>query len=251
MTRSIAPWLLLAIVVTACTTGDSEPSGDAASTITTNSVEVSTTTLLAEVTTEDCEVADLNEASATLMEQGCSYTNPVFGVPMTITPPDDRWVSFGQGNRWMVLEQDADGDGASDAALTMLLVSSEQDPETVLEGIVQQDRVQTVAPASPATVLGPSATSMNVEVEPRPTFPCGNRIARFLNTGSYVALLNEGPNRTFGLPGCRTSRVWVLTVDDLTLTVIGAVRDENDFDLRMADLEDFLQNSVTFGATDG
>ena len=251
MGRHTAPWLLSAIVVAACTTGASEPSGDAASTITTTSVEVSTTTLLAEVTTEDCEVADLNEASATIMDGDCSYSTPVFGVPMTITPPDDRWVSFGQGNRWMVLEQDADGDGASDAALTMLLVSSDQDPEDVLEGIVQLDRVQTVAQASPASVDGRSASSVDVHVEPRATFPCGTRIARFLNTGSYVALLNEGPNRTFGLPGCRTSRVWVLTIDDLTLTVIGAVRNEDDFDLRMSDLEDFLQNSVTFGATDG
>lgn len=249
-------WLMvaLALALAACGTS-SEASDDAEPTTSTSIGSGTTTTSVATTTTveeaAECDLVEVDPNSALVFEAGCSYVNSIFAVPMTYSPDRDGWVSFGYGSRWVSLDLDEDADGTTDAALTVLLFQENREPEGIFESIVSRDRITAEGNVMETTIGGLPASALDIRLAEHSRFPCGNRISRFLNTGSYIALVNDGPNRTFGIPACRTSRVWAVTVGDITATVVGAVRNDAAFDELMPILGGFLENTVTFGDADG
>lgn len=249
MGRRSQLWLVLAFVAAACGTAgiEGEPT-TSTTTSSTTTTSVATTTTIEEA--PECDLVEVDPSSAQAFEAGCSYVNSIFAVPMLYSPDRGGWVSFGYGSRWISLDLDEDGDGSSDAALTVLLFQENREPEAILESIVSRDRITAEGDLMELTIGGLPATALNVQLAEHSRFPCGNRISRFLNTGSYIALVNDGPNRTFGIPACRTSRIWAVTVGDTTTTIVGAVRSAADFEELMPIVEAFLSDSVMFG-TDG
>lgn len=184
-------------------------------------------------------------------EAGGTYTADSFVVPVSFTPDRGGWLSRGAASQWAAMWFDDDLDGASDATLTLMAYRPATDPEVLVSEILQIDGVRQLTPAVEQTIGTRTMIVVDVEGDPEPqggsVSECSLPASGQFTTSAGYEFFDDVTS--FGIPACYRSRVWIVEVDDNTLTLVGTVEDEDRFDDLVRWLEDLLVRGLSFGAT--
>lgn len=250
-------WLMVvSLVVAACGSGDAVDS-----TTSTSTSSSTTTTTVATTTTETpgaCEVPIGGRAQP--FDEGCVYIAVDFAVPFTFTAAGPGWIATSAGDRWVELKYDADGDGSANASITFAALE-DSGPIAVLDTIEAFEEIELRSERGTSTVAGLQAVIVDVQGAPVDTAsPTNDGCSQPSGTGFFVqgsgyALLNLSrpldAADTLGVPACHLTRVWAFSAERWTIAAIGVTRDDDDFELMVPVLQEFLDNNVTFGDADG
>ena len=194
---------------------------------------------------------------------GCEYRTATFLAPLSVTVSDATWLNLPVLDaRITPIGYDEDGDGGSEAKLVFLMFGSGPEPaqtfEEVIARVADTAVTYTVSGEQPTVVGGIEAAFVDFETGEEegimPARECtGDGLVETRRLDRWIFQLVEvlPLQRLYGVPACKPSRVWAVPIGEEMVTIVAAVRDDARFDELMPVIEDFLQNSVTFGDGDG
>lgn len=255
----------LVFLIVACSTGSEEgPSGSTTipGPVTTSSTiePPATTTSAAPVPAVDPDQCTLIGARPVLLESAREYCTGSPVLPITIRVDSGRWLVRSGAESAIVATLDSDEDGSSDATIAFLSVQPEVEVGQLLDSMVgSEEGLVALTEPDRFSAGRHSGLTLTVEAEPQPlpfepegctssgtpNFAIDEPGYPVLNTGGF------SPRTDYGFPSCFRSRLWILDVDGVTVTVIASANPDDRFEDVMPMVESFLMNNVMFGDADG
>ncbi|MDX1448765.1 MAG: hypothetical protein R3246_06830 [Acidimicrobiia bacterium] len=225
-----------------------------------------TTELVAQPsTTEVANATTVLESTATVAEgpvdicrrgevwqQGASYSAArCFLVPVRFSVSAAGFASEGAGDDWLTIRWRDPDDQDFLVRAGMITFESSEPPRAVLERIAAIDGLILIGEPLPVEVAGRSGLVVDFEGAPWQTGPEGAdqcvtlTPVRFRGDGNPIVGNVGSRSESIGVGYCDLARVWVLEVDDRTVTIIGGTADPARHEEAVVKIEELFEG-MTF-----
>lgn len=244
---SVVVLLLAACSANADRSTSFDPVAEPATTI--EAIPSTTSTAQSTTTSEPMGPVDICRGRAEVWESGGVYLAECFVVPVSFQSPGEGWVSSSVGDSWLVVRWMDPADSEVAAWMGMLPFRHEETPSVVVDEILSVEGISLVPGSERETVTLGSWAGVRVDVAGAEDGPsilsgsgCTTGQAVMFNPHTGHELGSTGnPSLVIGVGACHVVRVWVVEVEDRSMTILGGTVDPDRHQEAVAKIEELFE----------